>query len=114
MICILLLSLIDGMKYDFFIKKSPIHGLGVFATKNYKINEKVFDSMMDENNVPDDKFEIPINYVNHHEDGNTLMKRRMDGKWEVRSIKNIQIGDEIVSDYNKSPPFVEKAKPYYV
>ena len=42
------------------------------------------------------------------------MKRRMDGKWEVRSIKNIQIGDEIVSDYNKSPPFVEKAKPYYV
>ena len=114
MISILLLSLINGMKYKFFIKKSPIHGLGVFATKNYTINEKVFDSMMDENNIPDGDFEIPINYVNHSENGNILMKRRMDGKWEARSIKNIKIGDEIVSDYNKSPPFVEKAKSHYV
>ncbi len=114
LISLLLLFLIDGMRYKFIIKESPIHGQGVFATRDYKINEKVFDQLMDENDIPDDKFDAPLKYVNHSLRGNILMKRRMDGKWRAMSIKDIKTGDEIVSDYNKGPPFVKKAKPHFV
>ena len=54
------------------------------------------------------------NSVYHSKNGNILMKRRVDGKWEVRAIKKILVGDEIVSDYDKSPPFVSGPKPHYV
>ena len=114
LISVIILLLIDGITLKFFIKESPIHGLGVFSTKNYQINDKVFDQMMDENNVPEDKFEVPIRYVNHSKNGNILMKRRSDGKWEARAVKKIFVGDEIVSDYDKSPPFVDGPKAHYV
>ena len=114
LISIIILLLIDGITLKFFIKESPIHGLGVFSTKNYQINDKVFDQMMDENNVPKDKFDSPIRYINHSKNGNILMKRRVDGKWEVRAIKKILVAYEIVSDYDKSPPFVSGPKPHYV
>jgi hypothetical protein len=114
LICIIILLLIDEVTMKFFIKKSPIHGHGVFATRDYKINEQIFDQMMDENNIPDKEWDAPIKYVNHSYDGNMLMKRRLDGKWEARAAKDIFAGNEIVSNYNKSPPFVKDAKPHYV
>ena len=44
----------------------------ISKVKDKAAGEKVFDSMMDENNIPDGDFEIPINYVNHSENGNIL------------------------------------------
>ena len=114
LICIIILLLIDEVTMKFFIKKSPIHGLGVFATKDYNINEKVFNQVMDENNIPDKAWEAPIKYINHSFNGNILMKRRTGGKWEARAVKDIFAGDEIVSDYDKSPPFVLGSKKHYV
>ena len=99
------------------IKKSKIHGKGVFANKNFKkgqvvikynlkpLTKKEFESLPESEkhftSFEDGKYWLflpPERYVNHSCEPNTNpnLKEKSDF-----AIKNIKKGEEIVTDYRK-------------
>ncbi len=108
------------------IKKSKIHGRGVFAKKNLAKNEIVLMwkpkilSKTEIENLSDNKkhylyfhkktskyflMQSPEKYVNHSCSPNTKVKNLCDV-----AIKNIKKGEEITSDYNKNSAIEFKCK----
>ncbi len=103
---------------DITIKKSKIHGKGVFANRDFKKGEDVIDysacsekltkeqvKKLSENkkkyvaDLGDGKyilFKSPAKYVNHSCDANT----NSDGRGDV-AIRNIKKGEEIAGDYSR-------------
>lgn len=101
------------MKKKYSIKKSPIHGSGVFTDKPLKKNEDI--------DVAIDFYYLIFPYVtpkfgsmiNHSYKPNCYLKYR-DNKWYVTAAKNIPIGTEILIDYRRTPWYIMGPESHYV
>ena len=89
------------------IKKSPIHGKGVFACKQYDDNEPINLCFIIKNYVNKDRLapsESLIRttfgaYINHSDEPNTeLIKKGL--YYILKAIKQINVGDEMTCSYN--------------
>jgi hypothetical protein len=109
----------DGWQRDVYVKTSPIHGLGVFARREFNTGETIL--LRDERPVDEDapldeaagEFEqhcdwleggrqvylgFPERHVNHSCDANSFHKR-IDGRTHVVALRPIHPGDEITNNY---------------
>lgn len=103
------------MKKEVIVKKSKIHGKGVFANKNFKkeeivikynlrsLTKKEFDNLPESEkhftSLKKNKYWLflpPERYVNHSCEPNTKSKGNCD-----LAIKKIKKGEEITTDYRK-------------
>lgn len=102
---------------DVIVKRSRIHGIGVYANRNFKKGEivlkwkpKILSRAQVNKLSGKEKHYLscaekgkyflvlpPERYVNHSCDANTNPKKNQD-----IAIKNIEKGEEITSDYAKS------------
>ena len=105
------------------VKKSKIHGKGVFANRNFKkgavvvkwdiskrINKKEFDKLSNEQKryvaLIDGRYIVmqsPAKFVNHSCDANTTVKNFCDV-----ALRNIKKGEEITGNYAEDLPEKEK------
>lgn len=96
------------------IGKSDIHGKGMICRSPIEDGE-IIDMVFDKVNTtgdPDKDWDITKagRCVNHSWKPNTKMNRQ-GNTYYLQAIKNININDEIVSNYNDTPDFISKADP---
>jgi SET domain-containing protein len=92
---------------EFVIKPSKIHGVGLFATKPYQQGERI--SMFIDKGIITENGKL----VNHSYDDNFYLDGE-DGTYYGVASKNINIGEELISNYDKAPYFIENALDDYV
>ena len=113
-----------------YVSKSKIQGQGLFAGKNYKKNEVIFEnifpykdsSTMLFNPITNEKFSSYILkealYINHCSLNKNINILSDDYRvFRVIATKNIAKHDELFADYNlvhKHFPFIAPALPNYV
>lgn len=88
-----LIDMPDGFFVE--IKPSSIHGLGLFATKNFEIGETVCPGRLDGKRTPGGRF------INHSQNSNIRPELVGDNIFAVASRK-INAGDELLVDYRAS------------
>jgi hypothetical protein len=94
------------MDSTFSIKKSDVHGVGVFANKDIPANTFLFKAI-ETNPLSTTRLGSK---VNHSESPNIkLVKKNNDGWW-ARSIVDIKANNEVTSNYNKEKFPVDKIK----
>ncbi len=91
---------------NWYINKSKIHGIGVFASKSFNVNEFI-DVAIDANN----KITYFGSLINHSYTPNTkLVYDGFEKCYYLYSTKIINKNDELVANYNHdTPPFIKKA-----
>ena len=100
----------------FFQKKSPIHGIGIFAKENIHKNEIIACALIMHEGG---QFSITADFgafVNHSRlKSNTDLVKLPDGNYYSRATKNISKNSELLADYDGKtiPSFIEGSKPNY-
>jgi SET domain-containing protein len=90
---------------DYVLKKSRIHGTGLFSTKYHKKGDVLIQAITIEKEITE-----RAKYVNHCNDPSTILEQYSDG-WLLRAKRDILAGDEITADYNNTPYFIKKPDP---
>ena len=89
-------DLIDMPKgIDVELRDSPIHGKGLFATRNFEIGEIVCPGRLDGKRTPGGRF------INHSLKCNIKPKKEGDDIYAV-AVQKINVGDELLVDYRAS------------
>ncbi len=89
-----------------YIDKSNIHGVGVFAAKNFDINEFIFTVIRNHSITPIGR------KINHSYKPNcVLIKHRND--FHVYSNKKIDKYTELTVDYTFTPYYIKKPWEYF-
>lgn len=105
----------------FTIKKSSIHGVGVFAKKNIEVNEIIHCviHMLKQPNKEGHLFKITDDfgkYINHSSlNANSELIKLSDGNYHLTATKYIPKDTEILVDYDgkNMPSFIHGSKPHY-
>jgi hypothetical protein len=88
-----LIDMPDGFSVE--LKPSSIHGLGLFATKNFEAGQTVCPGRLDGKRTPGGRF------INHSQSSNIRPELVGDNIFAVASRK-INAGDELLVDYRAS------------
>ena len=84
------------------IRSSPIHGVGLFATKKYEVNDFIFTAK-------NKKITYLGSKINHSWYPNTHLLF-VNGVWNMYANSIINIDDEITANYNNNRPhFIKPA-----
>lgn len=75
------------------IKSSKIHGSGVFSNKKILTGETICPARIGNMRTPAGR------YCNHHADANAKMETASDGNVMLVALRDISVGEEIVTDY---------------
>ena len=97
---------------NYVVKKSPIHGVGIFAKKDLKTNE-IVDCAINSKNIITPHFGRLINHSSSND--NTELIKLSNGYY-VKTTKYISKGTEILANYDGPtiPPFILGSKPHYI
>ncbi len=82
------------------VEQSRIHGLGLFANRDYRIHDTIWYEKLKGRGAIED--EGPLRWTNHSDDPNSvLVLNSLDGLLEVSlvAVKEIVTQDEITYDY---------------
>jgi hypothetical protein len=108
------------MSPDFTIAESRIQGLGLFTKRRRMKGERLFVAIYSNNEV------TPIGgKINHCPGGksvpgsneirpNTYLSETPDkirGEWWIIAERDIEAGEELTVDYNRTPDFINKPDP---
>ena len=86
------------------IKQSRIHGVGLFATKKYAMNDFIFTAIDENNHITELGKKI-----NHSWEPNTNLLF-VNNVWNIYANCAIDIGDELTANYNNNRPhFIKPA-----
>jgi hypothetical protein len=99
---LMILILLYNKNEHFTIKKSNIQGVGIFADKNYKMNEKILKAINNDKTIT-----YLGSKINHCNIPNTYLIKESDG-WYIYSNKYIYKDQELLADYNDTPDFIMK------
>jgi SET domain-containing protein len=92
---------------NWIISKSSIHGIGVFSKIALTPNEYI-DVAIDSNK----QVTVFGSKINHSWSPTAqLIYNSVDKTYDVHSIKNIDLGNEITLDYTFTPPFIKGPLP---
>ncbi len=83
------------------IKKSPINGLGLFATETISENTLLGIIHIPIRGEKNGYFRTPLGgFGNHSDDPNCTKLRMEDGSWWIATNKDIMAGDELTWKYS--------------
>lgn len=83
----------DMKQPGIYLKDSPVHGKGLFASKSFNIDDEIGIARLG-------KFRTPIGkFCNHSGTPNAKMVMKENGNVELVAIDNIKDNEEIFSDY---------------
>ena len=86
------------------IKKSPIHGLGLFATQKIKKDTElgvILHLGMETSSKSREIIRTPLGGFGNHSDTPNCEKYPSHmGRWEIKAIKDIEPDDEITWEYS--------------
>lgn len=88
-----------------YVAESKIHGKGAFASAKLSTNRRVGVVALPK---AIDKWYLTEfgSMINHQKNGNCELRREKDNSYWLYTIKEVEQGVELVSDYTKSPqPF---------
>jgi len=88
-----LMQMPDGVFAE--LRASPIHGKGLFATKNFEVGEVVCPGRLEGKRTPAGRF------INHSPTPNIVPEKVGDDIYAV-AVRKIQTGDELLVDYRAS------------
>jgi len=77
------------------LRESPIHGKGLFATKDFEVGEVVCPGRLEGKRTPAGRF------INHSPNPNIVPEKVGDDIYAV-AVRKIQTGDELLVDYRAS------------
>jgi hypothetical protein len=77
------------------LRDSPIHGKGLFATRNFEIGELVCPGRLNGKRTPGGRF------INHSANCNVKPEKECDDIYAV-AVRKINAGDELLVDYRAS------------
>jgi SET domain-containing protein len=92
----------QNRRETFYISKSNIQGVGVFADKDYNENSFLFTGI-----EPNRKITYLGSKINHCNKVNTYLVNEENG-WNIYSKRKINKGEELLIDYNNTPEFIKK------
>lgn len=104
---------------NYEIRKSPIHGKGVFAVRDYKKGEQIDLHAMEFVDQPSiemmfTEFGLHLNHSNTPSAETRIEKNNIEGnptkEYITYAIKPIKIGDEITLDYKNRPELEQPQK----
>ena len=98
------LTLLSGM----VCKKSPIHGMGIFAPKKYDEGDDVYELICPCGG--DSCRTEACRLTNHSEDPNMFLDRRGDSVWAVAK-REIRCDEECTIDYRSVIPVLTTGRP---
>lgn len=81
--------------HDVELKESPVHGLGMFATRYFFAGEVICPGRLDEKRTPAGR------YINHSYDANVLPYKVNDDIYVI-ALKDVPAGGELLVDYRAS------------
>ncbi len=98
---------------NYVVKKSPIHGVGIFAKKDLKPNE-ILDCVINSKNIITPHFGRLINHSSSND--NTDLIHLPDDGYYLKTTKYVSKGSEILSNYDgpSIPSFILGSKPHYI
>ena len=102
----------NGGSEMYIVKKSNIQGVGVFANKSIKKDERIGLAFEHKKNksgfvYPDITPEFG-SLINHCEINDTTYLKEDNNKFYIHAKKNIPKGTELTSNYNNAPDTVDK------
>ena len=96
-------SLLSGTELSSVLKveKSPIHGLGLFASKIYQLHDPIWHEALQGRSAKPEE-DGPLRWTNHSDDPNSVLVLRLEGQLEASliALRKINVGDEITYNYN--------------
>ena len=97
---------------NYVVKKSPIHGVGIFAKKDLKPNE-IVDCAINNKNIITPHFGRLINHSSHSDNSDLI---KLSNGYYVKTTKYISKGTEILANYDGPtiPPFILGSNPHYI
>lgn len=98
---ILVIILLNKNKENFTVKKSNIHGVGVYTTKYYKKNSFLFEAIESDKEITE-----LGKYINHCDKPNTVLLKYNNG-WSLFAIQDIDEDTEILTNYKQAPYFIQ-------
>ena len=83
------------------IKRSPIHGLGLFATEDISQNILIGKIHVPNEKEPNGYFRTPLGAFGNHSNTPNCFKLLMDdGTWWIMSNRKIMAGEEVTWQYS--------------
>lgn len=83
------------------IKKSKLHGLGLFASKAIPANHEFGITHINDKRFPDELIRTPLGgFINHSDSPRANAEFFEDGGfWKLRTVRAIKPGEEITAHY---------------
>lgn len=81
--------------HDVELKASPVHGIGMFATRHFFAGEVICPGRLDSKRTPAGR------YINHSHDANVIPHKFGDDIYAI-ALKDIPVGGELFVDYRAS------------
>lgn len=78
--------------HDVELKESPVHGLGMFATRHFFAGEVICPGRLDGKRTPAGR------YINHSQDANVMPYKFGDDLYVI-ALKDVGIGNELLINY---------------
>jgi hypothetical protein len=78
--------------HDVELKKSPVHGLGMFATRHFFAGEVICPGRLDGKRTPAGR------YINHSHDANVMPYKFGDDLYVI-ALKDVGVGNELLINY---------------
>jgi hypothetical protein len=88
-----LIEMPEGVAVE--LRDSPIHGKGLFATRNFEVGEIVCPGRVDGKRTPGGRF------INHSFNCN-IKPEKVGGDIYAVAARKIRVGDELLVDYRAS------------
>lgn len=86
------------------LKQSPIHGVGVYLTKDMELHEYIDTGILSDNSIT-----FFGSKINHSWTPNaTLVYNGLKKTYDIHTNKPMKAGTEITLDYTFTPPFIKK------
>ena len=99
------------MDKGYEVRKSNIHGKGLFTTRSRKRNDVIGVVVERRNGVLDVTQDIGI-WVNHSELRPNVGMTRCRDEWCLYALRDIFAGEELVANYYDAPPFIKRPEDY--
>ena len=99
-------SISGEINFPLVIDKSNIEGVGLFTTQKIKKDTDIFVGIKDFNVTRIGSL------INHSWNPNTIVSKKNDYLYTIKSINDINPGDELTVNYNVNTPiYIKRADP---
>jgi SET domain-containing protein len=83
------------------VKKSELHGLGVFATKDITAGHDFGLTHVADDRFPDGLIRTPLGgFINYSSDPNCKFIKIGDNDWRLETLRPIRQGEELTAHYS--------------